>query len=419
MTMSRMRGRSQTRSSELLGQSSTAMGGWCTIPPGVVYYPPGNVYLASRQELAESCMDELHPGPPYRTGGPFFCKKLTLDLYHSQVVDLKWGYYRYNGRFALDATVASLQSIYNSYAPSATTYGATGFKKFRPVRSGAGMGQFLAELREFPQMAQVGLRKFQELGGAYLNYQFGWKPFLKDLKDFVETQQKIEKTIAFIRKNNGKWIKRGGTISRSSSTQVTSVASMFRPLLASAFYSAPGSPNQAGQAITFTVDNVWFKAKMKYYIPDLKVDKAENVYSSKLLRRLYGMDLTPDLAYQLIPFTWLHNWSANVGDIIANISSQSYDNLVAKYAYVMRHRMTKTVITESQHYAVAPPFCDSKLHVVNHGAPTTFPPITARAVITAECKERANATQWGFGNEGDQLTPRQAAILLALGISKV
>lgn len=418
MSNSRVRSRSTTLSQELLGVSSVAHGAWCDPLVGITYYPPSSSYLSSRLGSMEVCQDQTNPGPPYRTGGPFYMKRLQLDLYPSKSVDLRNGYYRYQGKFELDVTTVSMASIYDSYAPTAGSYGAQAFKRFRPVQPRANVGQFLGELRDFPSMFKLGIQKFKDLGGQYLNYQFGWRPFLKDIMDFISVQHKIENHIRFVRNNNGKWMKRSGKLRSDSQVEMSNPASCIRPLLPSAFYGSPGHLNVPGTKLVLTTDSIWFSAMMKYYIQGLEVDSCRDVYSSKLLRKLYGFEINPYLAWQLIPFTWLQDWVANVGDVISNFSNSLYDNLVAKYAFVMRHRMTRAVISESQVYAVKPPFCDQRLHVVNVGLATPGPDINARAVITAECKERANATQWGFGNEGSSLSPRQAAILIALGISR-
>lgn len=379
------------------------------VNPGNLYYPTDNNYVLKERLY---CSDELHRRSKrgvFREGGPLFLKKLHVELELSKGQDYIRYPWKYSGSFASivsSTDVNNLYTTYTGYSPTAASWGASAYNKFRPVKPTADMGQFLAELRDLPSMFKFTVKRFKDLGGAYLNGEFGWKPFLRDLIKFYETQSKLEKRIAFARKNNGKWIRRAGTVRSDASTTTTSVpgSSIVTPTLPTSFYGSSGTP-VPGTKIVVTTDRIWFEGRMKFYIDNLSIDSCSKMWTSPLLRKLYGFELSPSLAWELMPWSWFMDWFLNVGDIFSNASNQAYDNLVTKYAYVMRHRTSKIIRSwEGPIYTT--------VGVVNAGPCTS--------TITAECKERASASQWGIGQlEDDELSLRQWAILAALGISRV
>lgn len=377
------------------------------------------------------CLDELHPGPPYRTGGPFYLRRYK-QTWNNESAELINGKYRYVGTFGIYRNLTDCIDVFNGFSPSASSYGAKAWNKFRPVKPKANLGQFLGELRDFPSMFKsylLDLRGFskdlwnglslrslrdkrllQGAGSDYLNYTFGWRPFIKDLLDFIELQKKIEKHIYWVRKNNGKWIRRHGNVEMPSSVTTTSnIGNSIAPTLAGYFYTN-GRPSEATRVVT-TTDHVWFEAKMKYYIQSLEVDTAKSVWSSKLRRKLWGFELTPALAWELMPWSWLQDWFLNVGDVLANFSNSLYDNLVAKYAYVMRNRRVTATVLQTQRYIVT-----QKYYPFAPAPPVT---LTLSKIATAECKERDEGTPYGFGCDESSFTPRQLLILTALGLQQI
>nr|URG15149.1 MAG: maturation protein [Leviviridae sp.] len=413
---------------------------WILVPPGVKWHSWGEtgVPLDVRQ-----CWDELHKltgrkgvsprykgkkprkprTPIYAEGGPLYLKSLTSvrmrGLTHGFINTSAHGY---NGEFIInlqkDQTVTD--DYVTNYANTVGNYGANAWSRMRPVSPKAGLGQFLGELRDVPsigwtianpaswwnavQNLRGALAFFKGLGSDYLNYQFGWKPFIGDLIKAYNLQKNIEKRIAFIRKNNGKWIRRAGTIKYETSMErVTGTGHIITPVLPSPFYQGFVA-NQTYEKIITLTDKIWYEGMMKYYIPQLNVDRAEDVWSSPLLRKLYGLELTPSLLWELMPWSWLMDWFASYGTVIDNIVNYAYDQLTAKYAYVMRTRIRTVKYKQKQFY-----------FTLNKGIISVEPEVTFEAC----CKERAESTPFGFGLSEDSFTSRQWAILAALGITRL
>jgi len=368
---------------------------WMT-PGSDVYFPPYPWQTYFERDL--TCSDELHKGPPYRSGGPFFLIRQSCP--HTVVATGEFkipNYNRYVGSFVFSKPPSLYGDWQSLSTPTAMTFGATAWNKFRPTKSKASLGQFIAELRDMPSMFRFRLKQFKDLGSNYLNYRFGWRPFVKDIIDWYETACKVDNYVARIRKNNGKWHRKGGTLRNTTETIQYNDGNRIYPVLSSYYY--PGYAPTISKTTKTVTDKIWFKSVWKYYIPSLDADPAKSVFSSRLLRRLYGMEITPSLAWELLPWSWMVDWFGNVGDLMANISAASYDNLVAKYAYIMRTRRISYNTIQDQ------PLTIGKSLRLN-------------GTFFVETKERAAASPYGFGLDWNGFSTSQLAILAALGISR-
>jgi hypothetical protein len=263
------------------------------------------------------------------------------------------------------------------------------------------MGQFLGELRDFSKLFKVRLLSIKDFGNNYLNAQFGWVPFLNDIRKFYETVMRIDKRIRYIRKNNNKWISRHGTIKQDVDNVVYEEVCNILPQLPTYFYYNVSTLPKATVRKTVS-EHRWFEARWKFYIRDLSTDKAEDVISSRLRRHLWGLSITPALLWELTPWSWLADWFGNIGDVLENTSNSCYDNLVAKYAYCMAQRKTTYYYKNTWPYRVS-------------SGPAS---VTAEALLSCESKERAGASPFGFELDWPEFNGYQLAILAALGISR-
>jgi hypothetical protein len=113
------------------------------------------------------------------------------------------------------------------------------------------------------------------------------------------------------------------------------------------------------------------------------------------------VQLTPEVLWNLSPWSWAADWFANTGDVLHNISAFRDDGLVMPYAYIMRKR---THIVEQ----------DLDGYTLRRLGPQ--PGVSQR--FTTTVKSRHKATPWGFGLNPLSFTVRQWAITTALGLSK-
>jgi len=158
--------------------------------------------------------------------------------------------------------------------------------------------------------------------------------------------------------------------------------------------------NQASRVVTQTdTKKTWFSGEFVYRYPpvDALLVRRMRAYARSIL----GVSLSPDTLWNITPWTWLADWFGNAGDILANVSAISEDDLVMRYGYLMQE--VKREIS----------------HVHNGVVPTWGTvPRTISGTTTYVVKSRIGASPYGFGMTWDDLSPRQFAILAALGITR-
>lgn len=414
---------------------SNADSNWVLTSDKVITVNP-SVGLVRKVLKAEFTTDELHPGPPYNSGGPFD-RKLVEDP-GLEVVEFGhyvWpGYppelesiyaniwpkyiYTYDGGFICsigpDVNIDGItkdSSLWDTYAPDVAPYGASGWAKYQPIKPVVDLGQFVYELDELPRMLQTTAKGFRDvwrsLGGnrvtftpkkvadQFLNHTFGWAPFVNDLSKLFDYQQRAARQYSWMSSANGKWRKRGGKVSSydsGTSTTISSSVVLYAPGLSTAWDSYGWSRDWTRTSIR-TQREIWFEGSFRFYIPNLE---PYNKWSKDYISRL-GLGMSPSLIYELTPWSWLIDWFTNLGDVIKN--AEVYSQVAARYAYVMGStQRVKTVETMK-------PFGGHDLtHTWNF-------PISR--------KQRVGASPFGFGLTWDGFSTSQLAILSALGITRL
>lgn len=397
-------------------------------------YPYGNgpwTYPADQNRILytaktidkELCEDELHKGPPYKTGGPLELYKFSTDEEEPKgFVDVISGFYRYTGEH-LPAVMPSQyldykgSTLVNAKADNwgdVSEHGAKGWNRFRPTKPKVDLGTFLGEIKEVPRMLSTTAKGFAKLwrsmGGNrtgvfgpksvanhWLNTQFGWFPFISTLRDFHSTTKNLDRHLAQIRRDNGKWIRRRGTVDRTAESEVvyeqTTGTGLF-PGVPAALYN--GFPYGSGRAVRSYGQRVWFEGAFRYWIPG---NPETWQWKAKALASIYGVQPNPSLVWELTPWSWLIDWCSNVGDVIANLSSIAYDGLCAKYAFIMGTTRQSCDYTGTANYDTGP--------------------VTKTWSAELVSKRRHAASAFGFGLSDIDFSARQWSILAALGITRL
>jgi hypothetical protein len=324
---------------------------------------------------------------------------------------------RYDGYLATQSspkllTTQTLPSLVNTFTMDAA--GTVGWNRAKPTKPQAGMGQFIGELHDVPFSPKRILEMrhlFQELlhdapkagSKAYIAWEFGWRPFIKDLKDLLQQIKDIDKNIQQLARDNGRSVRRGAKISKTGGTTASATTSATGggfswPSLHTSMYLEP----EQKVTVTTTSAEYWFSGRFTYFIgkDHYGFSPLDIRRRQQLNRILFGVDFT-DLhtLYQLIPWSWLVDWVLPVGPIIDNLLNDPVDNLTADYAFVMCHQLTQTKET------VTGRFSDG--------------PYSVTYTRNSETKQRQAATPYGFGLLPGGFSLKQLSILAALGISKV
>ncbi len=303
------------------------------------------------------------------------------------------------------------------------TYGAKALNRLDPTRDRdlPDVAQLLAELyREgLPKLPFLLLSRLKNLkalkgaGSEYLNAVFGWRPLLSDIAKMLKTYLQLEQKLSQLRKDNGQSVRRSGTLFYNRSVSGRS------SLTAADIYIYPGYgfqnigsdplPYGPNEYWTETEERVWFAGKGSYILPIDLMPGPSRSDIEDYLRLLLAVP-SPATVYELLPWSWLLDWFANLGDIVQQAFGSGVGEYTMDYCYLMRKRVVRE-------YYVANSINRRGLYTPQ-GNKYALQQRGASCVVTSTTKERVAATPFGFGLTLGSLSASQVAILTALGLSR-
>jgi len=279
-------------------------------------------------------------------------------------------------------------------------FGTSAIARCLPTNPNSSLSTALGELKKdgLPTLPGSSFKERAGLarsaGHEFLNIEFGWLPLINDIRLFADSVMRSRVLVDQYLRDSDQKIRR-----RFVPQPVVHAASVFTGtgLCYGQNIFAPNS------TVTKTLtERYWFHGAFRYHIP-----MGDDFYS-RLLRyealsaRLFDTRLTPELLWNLAPWSWAVDWFTNMGDVIHNISRLGSDGLVMQYGYAMRHN--SSVEYHRGRYS----FSDSK---GTHSG-------TVAREIGSEYKKRVRANPYGFGIDDSTLTGIQLAILAALGLTR-
>lgn len=306
--------------------------------------------------------------------------------------------------------------------------GAQAYNSMRPAQPNFSGLNALYELRDVPKMLQQatkvirdriwkvrdrsGRSSMSRAGEWYLAIEFGWLPLLNDIQDFSRTQAREQDIIKQLIKDEGKPIRRSRNLpnywgDQGDGKTVTNSwqyagghpwnTHMSPTLVTQAYGKAPERTNYESWHIART----WAEGQFRYLLPPgpRTVD-----WTKKIRSRIYGFRPTPSVVYNAMPWTWLADYFTGLGDFIDSTSGGVEDQLITDYFFVMSH-MEWGMSTEA-----------SQSVMVGEDAEQT---VTSTKTHKWVIKSRVPASPFGFGVKDSDLSPKQVAILGALGLSKL
>ncbi len=361
------------------------------------------VLFYSSSEMAS----QSHPGWRSQTqsdaGGPFYLRK-DLDEHVLGTASLPL----FEGNFACGYPTGFSNPFVGYTVPSNSALdvlGTTAIARTEPTRSASDVATFIGELRAdgLPRLrpetmksvtkSALNARSLKKQGNAagsdYLNVEFGWKPFVSDLRKMARAVIQSHDILQNYRKHGSGQKMRRRFAFPTKSESYSKEATNFLPIPAN---SALGFGT--GTLTVRRQQDTWFAGCFRYYVPvaDSQIEKFA-VWRSNA-QKLLGVDLTPETVWNVSPWSWLVDWQSNTGDVLHNISAMGRDGLVMQYGYMMSH----TVFTGDR--------------------AARFAAGWASGTSTTDIKLRRPATPYGFGVDVSALTGRQSAILAALGLSR-
>lgn len=281
-------------------------------------------------------------------------------------------------------------------------WGPAFFDKANPVKPKASLAQFALELilglPTFPLFAFQRLGTFRSLGSEYLNVEFGWLPFVSDIRKMVRALESADKQLKQLARDSGRPVRRRLNLHHS----VRNIVSYYDPgwWLTTHGYFAQKPGHREVDLIRR--ERVWGSGRFKYHFEykPLELDAAK-------LRILLGAELNPRLVYELLPWSWLIDWFTSTGYTISNWVSNKGDSFAADYAYVMGSIDLINRTTYVGHLG--------NTNLGGWGGTST---IRSTEEYIQSYRGRFSATPYGFGLNPSSFTAKQWAILVALGITR-
>jgi hypothetical protein len=263
---------------------------------------------------------------------------------------------------------------------------------------------FLNQLKALRGMP--GHSKRKALGDAYLNVEFGWKPFVSDFDKLTKAILNANEAMLQYERDSGKIVRRSYHFPEVKTEQedvvLTDVSPWYSP---SGGYMSDPFRIGKGKVIrkTETFEKTWFSGAFTYYVPpDYRFTTRDGIANAVIrARKTVGLSLTPDVVWNSSPWSWAVDWFSNSSEVLQNWSDFAIDNQVLLYGYIMQHRVAKY----TYRFVGDTGFRTSKVQ----------PPDLTTVV---ETKVRRRATPYGFGLDFSSFSTRQKAIVAALGLSR-
>jgi len=230
-------------------------------------------------------------------------------------------------------------------------------------------------------------------GDAYLNAEFGWLPLVRDVKSLCKAVRQSDDIMRAYTKGSDKRIRRrfGMPATYNSGQSLGGIFSL-GPDLGSTVGNTAAF--RQGSTVWRSSTRTYFSGAFRYHIPASAATSAISRFALTA-RKVYGVEVTPEVLWNLAPWSWAYDWFGNVGDVMHNVSALGRDGLVVEYGYVMDGRVTEV---------------DSAI-TSNHGAHT-------RTVKTVSRRRYSKLSPYGFGVSWSGLSPKQLAVTAALGLSR-
>lgn len=279
-----------------------------------------------------------------------------------------------------------------------------------PVKSHSGVATALAELKRDGIPSLPFLNSWKEkvgiargAGSEYLNVQFGWLPLIRDIMDVTRTVRNSEQYLRFLINNDGKPVRR--RLESDLIDEIVDQGKLVRtPVLMDG--RAPLSPYFHTSTVlpdaTYTVRSRkarWFSGSFVYSLAGVRSNAEEAIRIAQKADNLYGVIPSPEVIWNLQPWSWLTDWFINVGPVLANLSDAMIYGLVLDYGYMME----QSIMT----YSYSMPKTDLKSG-----------PGTILTSYHSEVKQRVEASPFGFGVSWEGFDAYQLSILAALGLSR-
>jgi hypothetical protein len=287
-----------------------------------------------------------------------------------------------------------------------TQWGAIAYDRMKPTKPLFSLFNMIYELKDLrgqlQQLERGFARNLSGFGQYYLSQVFGWMPLVSDVLTLLNHQQKLQKRIDWLLRNEGKWISRQVKLYEKEtilwSNDWTHQYNSFEQSFTTQFYNSVPRFRQT-QSV---VDRIWATAQFKYFLPDAPpgVQFKKN-HLKAALRGFHGIRMHQ--LYDAIPWTWLLSWCVDLSRVLENCDAGVADSLAARRFCIMREQVARG----SQ-------FAEGNFRGVG-GSNVAH---SSSSYAESHLKTRVLGNPFYPANP-NSLSPGQLAVLGALGMSKL
>lgn len=283
-----------------------------------------------------------------------------------------------------------------------------------PTRSVASLATALGELLKdglpsIPGRLLMQQRNVKALGSEHLNVEFALRPLINDVVRMCRAVKNADALIRQYERDSGMIVRRRRAfpVTHKETALVTRdqySGLVKNPTNSSAFSNMfVNSGYGAYSHNRHTEQSIWFSGAFTYWAPTSASGSrlGKMVEYAERADHLLGLKITPEVLWELAPWSWLVDWVFSIQTIISNCWMLSHDSLVMKWAYLMCTDTVRDTHT---------------LSGVRHVDGRLTAPI--QVVFETTTKRRLKASPYGFGLNPNAFTGRQWGILAALGMTK-
>lgn len=281
------------------------------------------------------------------------------------------------------------------------------FASMAPQRPIASIGETVVDLirGNVPRMVshiaraierEKGLHK--ALGSDYLAAQFGWMPIISDIRNVINVLTSIDRmTFAESTRRSRQWMSFSG-----------SYAGRRTPLASLSYHNGTGGGASFSTNASADIDSLAFMDHKlsSRFVAVARPTRAANYFVDKAADAIQNLGLwTPSLGWDLLPWSWLVDWSVALGSGLTNAtyygSQPGQYNI--DYAYITTVSRLNTRVSNIK------PLAPTKYYRTEMSGGT--------ALASSIWKERQRASPYGLWVDLTGLSASQFAILVALGLA--
>jgi len=388
----------------------------------------GSIIHEILAEGRQKTVSESHRRNPntgnYDAGGPFYTSRVSYFLNSGHVSRARWpaqGKY-YSGplrpAFPTSTEISSVGAdptkplgIKDDAALAAL--GTTAISQSAPTNPASNLGTTLAEIHRegIPSLPGIKLWKgrtaaAKAAGSEYLNAEFGWLPLVDEVNQVGSAARHSRDLMNQYRHSEGRDTHRRFDFPLQRTENTINVGNQLPLGVDSHFFNT--GVNVATRSLSLVNETErWFEGCYTYALPSSTDSWRRGIGFGSQADHLFGLTLTPDVLWELTPWSWAVDWFSNAGDVINNVTNFGLAGLVLRYGFIMEE--TRSIVAVN----MGPQACFAKA-----GQPTVMSE-SASCGYEIVTKRRSSASPFGFSIGWEGLSPTQLAITAALGITRL